>query len=74
MDKRRRSILRSSEDSSTAIISNINYMESGSQEETPSDEEIPKFGETSTLNEKEHKSSEKITISMSQAEFLLFLA
>ena len=49
-------------------------MESGSQEETPSHEEIPKLGETSTLNEKEHKSSEKITISMSQAEFLIFLA
>ena len=49
-------------------------MESGSQEETPSHEEIPKLGKTSTLNEKEHKSSEKITSSMSQAEFLIFLA
>ena len=61
-----------SEDSSTTVISDNNDTESSFQEETPSNEEIPKLGETSTQNIKEHESSEKITISMLQAEFLTF--
>ena len=48
-----------SEDSSTTVNSDNN--ESNSQEETPSNQEMPKLGETSTQNVKEHESSEKIT-------------
>ena len=44
-----------SEDSSTTVISDNNDTESSFQEETPSNEEIPKLGETSTQNIKEHK-------------------
>ena len=47
-------------------------MESNSQEETHSNKKIPKPGERSTQNVKEHESSEEITISMLQAEFLTF--
>ena len=61
-----------SEDSSTTVISDNNVTESNSQEETPSNDEIPKLGETSIQNIREHESSEKITISMLQAEFLTF--
>ena len=60
------------EDSSSTVISDNNDTESNSQEETPSNEEIPKLGETSTQNIKEYESSENITISMLQAEFLTF--
>ena len=61
-----------SEDSSTTVISDNNDTKSNSQEETPSNEEIPKLGETSIQNIKEHESSENITISMLQTEFLTF--
>ena len=56
----------------TTVISGNYDTESNSQEETPSDEEIPKLGKTSTQNVKEHESSGKITISMLQAELLTF--
>ena len=56
----------------TTVISGNYDTESNSQEETPSDEEIPKLGKTSTQNVKEHESSGKITISMLQAELLIF--
>ena len=59
-----------SEDSSSIVISDNNDTESNSQEDIPSNEEIPKLGETSTQNIKEHESSEKILISIFQAKFL----
>ena len=55
-----------------AFISDSNDTESNSQEKTPSYDEIPKLWETSTQNVKGHQSSEKITISKLQAEFLTF--
>ena len=47
-----------SEDSSTTSISDSNDRESNSEEEFPSYEVIPKLGETSTQNVKEHENSE----------------
>ena len=60
------------EDSSTTVAFDNNDTGSNSQEETSSNEETPKLGETSTQNVKEHESSEKVTITMLQAEFLTF--
>ena len=57
-----------SEDSSATVISD---KLSNSQEETPSNEDIPTVGETSPQNLQEHGSSEKITISILLVEFLM---
>ena len=58
-------------ESSSVIISDGKDAELNSQEENLSYEEIPKLGETSTQDLKEHENSEKITINILQAEILM---
>ena len=58
-------------ESSSVIISDGNDAELNSQEENLSYEEIPKLGETSIQDLKEHENSGKITINILQAEILI---